>query len=188
MHLYDGSLARSAGPLSMATGRERLSRQIVWRGIVAGPEYRHERLDLYRRLDRGDPVYSVIFGPSLRGSAVQSSERVTTTPVEVRSDFVHWTPVIAGALVASALSLVLITFGTSLGLSVASTAPTWRDASRVLALISGLYLVLTAAVSFGFGGYVGGRLRRTWEPGLHHDFVERSEEHTSELQSRVDTS
>ena len=103
---------------------------------------------------------------------MQSSERVTTTPVEVRSDFVHWTPVIAGALVASTLSLVLITFGTSLGLSVASTAPTWRDASRVLALISGLFLVLTAAVSFGFGGYVAGRLRRTWEPGLHHEFVE----------------
>lgn len=103
---------------------------------------------------------------------MESSERITTGPVELRLDFVHWTPVIAGALVASALSLVLITFGTSLGLSVASTAPTWRDASRLLALISGIYLVLTAAVSFGFGGYVGGRLRRTWEPGLHHEFLE----------------
>jgi hypothetical protein len=85
---------------------------------------------------------------------------------------VHWTPVIAGALVASALSLVLIAFGGSLGLSVASTAPTWRDTSASLTLLSGLYLVLTALVSFGFGGYVAGRLRITWEPGLHSEFVE----------------
>ena len=81
---------------------------------------------------------------------MQTTE-ITTTPVEVRTDFLHWSPVIAGALVASAFSLVLITFGTSLGLSVASTAPTWRDTSRALALASGLYLVVIAIVSFGFG-------------------------------------
>jgi hypothetical protein len=103
---------------------------------------------------------------------VQTPERIATPPVVVRTDFVHWTPVIAGALVASALSLVLIAFGGSLGLSVASTAPTWRDTSASLTLLSGLYLVLTALVSFGFGGYVAGRLRITWEPGLHSEFVE----------------
>jgi hypothetical protein len=103
---------------------------------------------------------------------VQTSERIATPPVVVRTDFVHWTPVIAGALVASALSLVLIAFGGSLGLSVASTAPTWRDTSASLTLLSGLYLVLTALVSFGFGGYVAGRLRTTWDPGLHSEFVE----------------
>lgn len=102
---------------------------------------------------------------------MQTSERVTPA-VDARTDFIHWTPVIAGALVASAFFLVLMTFGTSLGLSVASTAPTWRDTSRLLALISGLYLILSAIVSFGFGGYVAGRLRRTWEAGLHHEFVE----------------
>ena len=102
---------------------------------------------------------------------MQTSE-IATAPVEVRTDFLHWGPVIAGALVASAFSLVLITFGTSLGLSVASTAPTWRDTSPTLALASGVYLVLTAIVSFGFGGYVAGRLRRSWHTALHRDFVE----------------
>ena len=102
---------------------------------------------------------------------METSE-ITTTPVEVRTDFLHWSPVIAGALVASAFSLVLITFGTSLGLAVASTSPTWRDTSPTLALASGVYLVLTAIVSFGFGGYVAGRLRRSWHTTLHRDFVE----------------
>jgi hypothetical protein len=103
---------------------------------------------------------------------VETSERTTTGLVEVGTDFLHWTPVIAGALVGSALFLVLITFGTSVGFSVASTAPTWRDTSRLLVLASGIYLALTALVSFGFGGYIAGRLRRTWEPGLHHEFTE----------------
>ncbi len=102
---------------------------------------------------------------------MQTSE-IATAPVEVRMDFLQWSPVIAGALVASAFSLVLITFGTSLGLSVASTAPTWRDTSPALALASGIYLAVTAIVSFGFGGYVAGRLRRSWHTPLHREFVE----------------
>jgi len=101
---------------------------------------------------------------------VETSER--TVPVEIGAPFLNWPPVIAGALVASAISLVLIAFGSSIGLSVASTAPTWRNTSATLALASGLFLVLAGVVSFGFGGYVAGRLRRTWTAGLHNDFVE----------------
>src|SRR5262249_48850413 len=36
----------------------------------------------------------------------------------------------------------------------------WRDASAVLALLSGIYLILQALLSFGFGGYLAGRIRR----------------------------
>jgi hypothetical protein len=103
---------------------------------------------------------------------METSERIATAPVETRADFLHWTSVIAGGLVASALSLVLIAFGASLGLSAASTAPTWRDTSPTLTVLSGLFLVLTALVSFGFGGYIAGRLRRTWDPGVHAEFLD----------------
>src|SRR5690349_4691780 len=103
---------------------------------------------------------------------METSARIAAAPVEIRTDFVHWTPVIAGALIASALSLVLIAFGTSLGLGVTSTAPTWRDTSPTLALLSGLFLLLTAIVGFGFGGYMAGRLRKTWDPGIHREFLE----------------
>src|SRR4051795_2179484 len=103
---------------------------------------------------------------------METSERIVAAPVEARTDFVHWTPVVAGALVASALFVVLITFGASLGLSVASSAPTWRDTSPMLTVLSGLFLVLTALVSFGCGGYIAGRLRRTWDPGVHAEFLD----------------
>ena len=72
----------------------------------------------------------------------------------------QWTPVIAGALAATALSLILVTFAAAIGLGVSSTSPTWRDASVALWLLSGLYLILQAIISFGFGAYIAGRMRR----------------------------
>lgn len=71
----------------------------------------------------------------------------------------QWPPIIAGAFVASALSLIMISFATALGLGVASTAPTWRDASFALWLLSGIYLIFQALISFGCGGYFAGRVR-----------------------------
>ena len=72
--------------------------------------------------------------------------------------FLKWTPAIAGALIATAFSIVLISFGIAVGLGVASAAPTWRDASVALWLLSGIYLILVALISFGIGGYIAGRL------------------------------
>ena len=37
---------------------------------------------------------------------------------------------------------------------------------------SGIYLLLTALVSFGLGGYVAGRLRERWHPTAHSNVVE----------------
>ena len=46
-----------------------------------------------------------------------------------------------------------------MGLSAGSAAPSWRDASFALVLLSALYMVLAAIASYGFGGYVSGLLR-----------------------------
>jgi hypothetical protein len=81
-------------------------------------------------------------------------------PLETEPKYLQWTPVIAGALAATALSLILVTFAAAVGLGVSSTAPTWRDASAALWLLSGIYLILQAIVSFALGGYIAGRLRR----------------------------
>jgi hypothetical protein len=72
--------------------------------------------------------------------------------------YVAWGAVIAGAIGASALTFVLITFGAAIGLAIASPSATWRDTSVALALLSGLWLLLTAVASFALGGYLAGRL------------------------------
>src|SRR3954451_2151964 len=72
---------------------------------------------------------------------------------------VQWAPVMAGAIAAAALAFVLHSVAVGIGLSVGSAAPSWRDASFALVLLSALYLVLTAMAAYGFGGYVAGLLR-----------------------------
>ncbi|RXH14360.1 hypothetical protein [Bradyrhizobium guangzhouense] len=73
---------------------------------------------------------------------------------------IQWSSVISGALASGAMSFILVSFGVAIGLGVSSASPTWRDASAALALLSGLYLIVQAIVSFGFGGYIAGRTAR----------------------------
>ena len=91
-----------------------------------------------------------------------ASGSAPTGLVDAPVRYVEWTPVIAGALAASALSFVFFTFGSSLGIAIASSSRTWRDASIALAILSGLYVILITIASFGLGGYIAGRLRSRW--------------------------
>jgi hypothetical protein len=81
-----------------------------------------------------------------------------------------WGPAVAGAIAASALAFVLNSFGLAIGLALASASPTWRDTSFALILLSGLYLLLAALASYGFGGYTAGRMRRRYDPGELPEF------------------
>jgi hypothetical protein len=98
-------------------------------------------------------------------SARKQGDRIVATNTRsapVASDTalnIQWSAIIAGAIGASALAFVLHTFAGAIGLSVSSTAPTWRDTSWALVLLSGLYLVLMALASYGFGAYLAARLR-----------------------------
>jgi len=101
-------------------------------------------------------------------------------PTETRSGLrppvdgwsLEWSPIVLGALTAAAVSSILVTFGSAVGLGVSSTSPTWRDASFALWLLSGIFLVLTALVSFASGGYLAGRTRSPYAPAAAEE-VER---------------
>jgi hypothetical protein len=82
-----------------------------------------------------------------------------TETVESRVGYLQWGPILAGAFAAAGLAFVLHAFAAAIGLSVSSTAPTWRDASFALLFLSGLYLVLASLASYGFGAYLAGYLR-----------------------------
>src|SRR5262249_29878455 len=117
----------------------------------------------------------LMLAPSDVGRRVEASElrdEIVAESLPGRTSFLQWGPIIAGALAAAALSLILVTFGSSIGLGVLSSSPTWRDTSPALAIASGIYLLLTALVGFGLGGYVAGRLRERWHPTAHANVVE----------------
>jgi hypothetical protein len=90
---------------------------------------------------------------------------------------IQWGLIIAGGIAATALALVLHSFAVAIGLSVSSTAPTWRDASIALVLLSGLYLLLAAIVSYGFGAYLAGRMRLPLTTGTPEEIEFRDGTH-----------
>lgn len=73
--------------------------------------------------------------------------------------YINWPAVFAGTFVAAGVSLVLITFGTALGLSLSTSAPSWRNASIGLSLLSGVWFLVVTLGAMLLGGYVTGRLR-----------------------------
>jgi hypothetical protein len=87
------------------------------------------------------------------------------SPFEIaEGKFVDWRAIFAGAVVTAGLSVTLMAFGAAIGLSLTSAAPTWRDSSPWLWALSGVYLLFIALCSFGFGGYVAGRMRARLRP------------------------
>ena len=86
------------------------------------------------------------------------------TPVAVApaSDrpYVDWSPVVAGAVAAAAISFVLLTFGAAVGLSLTSPWPNSGASLWVVALAVAWWAVLVQIGSFAAGGYLAGRMRR----------------------------
>src|SRR2546421_3616901 len=76
--------------------------------------------------------------------------------------YIHWGPVIAGAVLAAAVWSVLMGFASAVGLMAVSPSPTWRDTSVWLAILSGFWIIVVAVCSFAVGGYLAGRVRSTW--------------------------
>lgn len=82
-----------------------------------------------------------------------------------------WASVAAGAMVSLALTIVLLWFGTALGLSVVSP---WNDSgvsATTFKIGTGLFLVVIAMISSALGGHVAGRLRSGWDQAVHPNEV-----------------
>ncbi|TAJ95816.1 MAG: hypothetical protein EPO41_08375 [Reyranella sp.] len=89
----------------------------------------------------------------------------TTTVVPVETGpfrYLDWGPVILGALGAAAMSVVLLAFGSALGLSVVSPYPYAGITAKGAAVLAAVYLALVMVASFAAGGYIAGRMRSPW--------------------------
>jgi hypothetical protein len=89
--------------------------------------------------------------------------------VQEHHSYVDWPAIIAGIVVASAISLVLLAFGSAVGLSFANfrtftgVAPVW------VAIAAASWLLWVQISSFMAGGYVTGRLRRRFHDATEHE-------------------
>jgi len=92
---------------------------------------------------------------------------IVATPEGETRPSVDWAAVIAGAAVATAISFVLITFGTGIGLSITSPYPREGASVTVFAIVLALWVMWVALSSFFAGGYVAGRMRRRLSLSTH---------------------
>ena len=105
-------------------------------------------------------------------AAIATSTAPVAAAVTVRPHYLEWGPVILGALGATAISVVLLTFGAALGLSIVSPYPYAGISAKGLAVLTGTYVALVTVASFGAGGYLAGRLRSPWAGAVGNEVTE----------------
>jgi hypothetical protein len=96
---------------------------------------------------------------------------------EAQASGVSWGAVIAGAIAASALTLMLLVFGMGKGFAAVSPWSSAGLSSTTRSVGAGLYLIVVAMLSSTIGGYLAGRLRTKWV-GVHtHEVYFRDTAH-----------
>src|SRR5215471_13429799 len=76
--------------------------------------------------------------------------------------YVEWGAVFAGAILAAALSFVLLSFGTAIGLSATSPWPNSGLSAKVIASLAVFWMMAQQIGSVMVGAYVAGRMRSRW--------------------------
>lgn len=85
---------------------------------------------------------------------------------------VSWPAVIAGGVVAAAMTLLLLALGAGIGFSVVSPWSGMPDITTTkAAAVGGIFMAVTAVLSSALGGYLTGRLRARWASSTPSDEV-----------------
>jgi hypothetical protein len=94
----------------------------------------------------------------------------TVADVESDAPAISWGAVFAGAFVAFAVSIALLTLGSGLGFSSISPWPNTGVSVSTFGVAAAIWLVLVQWLASASGGYIAGRLRTKWT-GVHTDEV-----------------
>lgn len=88
-------------------------------------------------------------------------EHPSTAASDTGSDraYCDWSAIFSGAIFAAAFSLVMLTFGSGVGLTMLSAEPGEGISLKWWMIAAGLWFIFVAASSFGAGGYLAGRMR-----------------------------
>jgi hypothetical protein len=91
---------------------------------------------------------------------IETSVIAASLPAQQQS-YLSWSAVMGGAVVAVAISMVLIPFGAAVGLSAGEPVLSNGTASWNV-VVAGLWIVWVALTSAAAGGYIAGRMRTRW--------------------------
>ena len=93
------------------------------------------------------------------------------------ASYIDWGAIIAGAVLAAAISTLMTTFGAAIGLS--STSPFTGEgiSANALGIATAIYIIWVLISSFLAGGYLAGRMRRRVGDGTPHESEVRDGSH-----------
>ncbi|MGE3643773.1 MAG: hypothetical protein AB7F96_07945 [Beijerinckiaceae bacterium] len=101
----------------------------------------------------------------------------TSRPQNTNQSYVDWSAILAGAIIAAAISFVLLSFGAALGLTL-SSAFSGTGASLTMYVVAiGLWLIWVQVSSVMAGAYIAGRLRQRMHDASQHEVEVRDGAH-----------
>ena len=116
--------------------------------------------------------------PDVTGSGIVSASAETDLSAEdATRSAVSWAAIIAGAIAATATTIILVVLGTGVGLSMVSP---WYGAGASAATVgvsAVIWLVIVQWLSSGLGGFLAGRLRTKWVRVHTHEVFFRDTAH-----------
>jgi hypothetical protein len=89
----------------------------------------------------------------------RTARELPLAPPAMARPGISWAAALAGAAVAAAVSIMLISFGSGLGLAAVSPLSANRPSVMTFTVIGAIWLIIVQWVSAFFGGYLAGRLR-----------------------------
>ena len=98
-------------------------------------------------------------------------------PVESSTSAVSWGAIVAGAVVAAAVSLILLALASGLGLASVSPWPNSGASLTTFSVMTAIGLIVVQWFASGIGGYVTGRLRTKWTGTHTHEVFFRDTAH-----------
>jgi hypothetical protein len=111
-----------------------------------------------------------------RGEVPVGSQSDLSTEDVIRSA-VSWAAIIAGAVAATAATVILLVLGTGVGLSIISPWYRAGASAATVGVSAVVWLVVVQWISSGLGGFLAGRLRTKWV-GVHtHEVFFRDTAH-----------
>ena len=82
---------------------------------------------------------------------------------------IDWSAIIAGAVLATAITFVLLTFGSALGLTLTSPFEGEGTSAILLGIAAALWFIWVQVSSFMAGAYLAGRMRRRLWNATEHE-------------------
>ena len=86
---------------------------------------------------------------------------------------ISWGPVVAGAAVATATTILLVALGSGFGLTSVSARGGDNPSVATFTAMAAIWLLVVQWISSFFGGYLAGRLRPGWTGLPHHEVAFR---------------